>query len=157
EALNALKHAQEFIATLKREKEELSGKVKTQEELMEMLNSGKTKGDENVAVPAGKGLTPEEVIALINNQGKEKQATQNLNVVKGKLHDKFGSEYEEVLKAKIGELGRTPELVDNMAKTSPASVFKLLGVDGGDFARPKVSNAIRTPGIPDKAPEKPRF
>lgn len=59
----------------------------------------------------------------------ERKQTDNFNQVKKKLTERFGRNYQEVLKEQQETLGLSDEYVNSIAKSSPRAFFKLMGLD----------------------------
>lgn len=158
EALKGAAHAQEFINKLKAEQEELRKQLKSQEELVRMLKPEQ----EQEQAPAAQqeipqGLTPEQVLELVEQREQQKVADSNMAKVKAAMHSQFGAQYGETLKAKTSELGLTPELVDNMAKTSPEALLKLFEVKGETQAKPSLKPSASSESFNSKPQEPKKF
>ena len=71
-----------------------------------------------------------KVLEQINTQRMRETAEANLNLVKTKLQEAFGPSYQNKLMELVTDLDLPQETVDNLAKTRPQSLLKLLRVDG---------------------------
>ncbi len=71
----------------------------------------------------------ELVSTRINAWDTEKRQTANVAEVRGKLKERFGNSFAEVLKAKADELGVSPTFLNNLAKDHPSVLYKTLGLD----------------------------
>lgn len=72
----------------------------------------------------------DELIAKrLSNHESVKTQQQNLNAVKEKLTEHFGSDYKSKVKDSIESLGLTDEEATSLAKRSPKAFFNLLGLD----------------------------
>lgn len=154
EAIKALQHSQDFIATLKREKQELEEKFRMEQEKASLFAKPADKTTEAAPVAAPAGLTPEQVLELVEQREKQKVASANRDSVAESLKASFGESYEATLVAKISELGLSTELVDSMAQTSPKALLKLLGVEQKGV-KPSVSSSVTSSALKGK-PEEPR-
>jgi len=159
EALRGASHAQEFIATLKREKEELAAMVKAQEQLEALLAKppvAKESTPTQEAAPVKAGVSPEDVVAILKQQKEAEAAESNMDRVETSLKAAFGATYQETLNAKTRELGLTPALVDSMAKSSPDALLKLLDVKG-KTAKPGFGSGQNTEQFNQQKPAPKRF
>jgi len=136
-----------FIEQLKSETEGLRNDLRTRmtlEELLTTMNSEKTTppvgteatpllGDEGHGFKDTASLKSEDIEALINRRLQEVERTRiestNLETVKKQLQVAFGSEYSLKLKQVADDMGLTPEYLTQMAKTTPAVLLKLVGVE----------------------------
>lgn len=59
----------------------------------------------------------------------EKKATENANLVRARLKERFGDNYSPLVKQQIDELGWTADDFDQMARKSPTAVLRALGAD----------------------------
>jgi hypothetical protein len=53
----------------------------------------------------------------------------NFNLVRSKLEERFGPNYQGTLTKQIQDLGLTKEFVDDLARNHPTVLFKTLGMD----------------------------
>lgn len=158
EALKGLSNAQEFISTLKREKAEVSEQLKSQSQLEEMLSKVNQQQDPDPQEPqVTQGLSAEDVLKVVDQREKDRIAEANLSTCLSTIKEKLGAEYKEILKAKTSELGLTTELVDTMAKSSPDSVYKLLGIDVKKAAKAEMAPSTNTQTFSQEAPPAKRF
>lgn len=160
EALKGLAHSQDFINTLKAENAEMSGKLKSQEELAAMLqpqNPGKQDEGRQEPQQVAPSLTPEQVLDIVNQRDKKNAADANVNKVKAQMQAKFGAEYNEVLAAKTQELGLTPGLVDTMAGESPEALLKLFGVEETKPQKSNFNNAVNPEKLNGEKPAPKKF
>src|SRR5882672_6735727 len=65
----------------------------------------------------------------INQWDHEKRQVANVSEVRGKLKERFGSNFQDALKAKADELGVSPTFLNNLAKDHPQVLYKTLGLD----------------------------
>lgn len=131
-----------FIDTLKAEKDaEAAEKAKLASELesrksLEDLLATRPNTDPvtEQPAPAQPSMTPEDVLAIV--QQKELQEAQNTNVnsVKEAFDKKFGAEAQDKLKELTAANGLTQEMAQQMAQQTPDALLKLLGVEKGEVA-----------------------
>lgn len=154
EALNGLKHAQEFIPQLKtqlseseREKEALRKEVErlsTIEETVRRL----TEHQETAPQPNGNGLDEQKIADLINRTISQKeiasQQKQNLASVVTSLQQSFGADAEKVFYSKATELGMDVQGINALAAKSPQAVLALFGVKG---TTPPQEKHVPTSGV----------
>lgn len=132
-ALDGLKHSQDFIQTLKREKQELEDqfnrmkveleKRSSVEDIVQRLASQNSDaGKTNTS-----GLSEQQIAEMVNNQLSKHQRvsveTQNLEAVNRTLIERFGERAGETLKAKADELGLTIQELGDLAKKTPKAVL----------------------------------
>ena len=145
DALNALKHSQEYIPTLKQTKDELEQKLN---DLMPQVNKvaelervvqelTQRKPAESVT-PTQAGLNEEQVAELVSRTltRQQQQAVQQTNVqsVANTVKARFGDQSEAVFYGKAKELGMSNDEFNALAARTPKAVLKLLGID--DTAAP---------------------
>jgi hypothetical protein len=158
EALKALQHSQEFIATLKQEKESLSSQVKSQEQLQELLNA---RPEVEAPAPVQEqptpaqvvpGLTSEDVIAILKQQESVSVANANAKKVTDALESAYGAEAQTTLVAKVEAVGLSREMADKLAQESPDAFLKMIGVEANKSV-PKAGSAFGTESF--NQPKKP--
>lgn len=154
DALEALQHSQQFIETLKSEKQDLESKyTETQAELEKRESveeavarlTGKSQAEpKKEDQPESKtGVDEETISSLIEqhlNGARQKETEEkNFRQVQSALVDKFGDKTREVINTRAKELNTTPAELEKMARTNPNMALSLLG--GGSV----VSDAPSTP------------
>ncbi len=139
-ALEALRHSQEYIPTLKQEKEATDAKLAALAAEVERLKnieqsiSQLTQPQQAAQQPPAAGVTEEAVANLVNQtltqreQAAKKAA--NVNSVVTALTQKLGGEADKEFYKKAEELGMTAEQMNNLAAQSPTAVLKLFGLEG---------------------------
>jgi hypothetical protein len=154
DALNALRHSQDYIPQLsdklRQQEQELAAarasasKIEELERTLAALTQNNKPADP--PLPGPSGLSKEEIAELVSstlsNQQKEAIAKQNLSQVVSTLTQSFGDKAEEVFYGKAKEVGMSVQEINELAAKSPAAAYRLLGI--GD-AKPNASPA--TPGI----------
>lgn len=151
DALNALKHSQEFIPQLKQENASLRSeieqlraqveKLKGVEEVVERLTSQQN----NTATP-GKVLDENAIADLVQRtlSKREVEAIQKANVtsVVQTLQSQFGQEAEKAFYGKAQELGMSVQQMNSLAATSPQAVLQLFGVQKRDAGKVNTPSAV---------------
>lgn len=147
-ALNALKASQEFIPSLKQEKETLEQEVNLLreeltkrsaiEDVVEKLKQQPPAQEEkpNVETPTQSNLSPEQIRQLleefvpqiIDQRQEQSVAQKNIYSVDQKLKEFYGEKVEESVKAKAESLGLSIQDLEALSAKSPASALELLGV-----------------------------
>ena len=117
--VNGYTASQEFIGTLKGEKstiesrlQELTGKVKSQEELQELLKQAPAEEVPEVVpteIPAG--ISAEDVVKILAQEEQKKVANSNVTSVKEAVKAVNGD-----LKELTEKVGLTPDLAQKMAE-----------------------------------------
>lgn len=69
------------------------------------------------------------VSSTIAKDKQSEREAQNYNLVKNKLIEKHGSNYQSFLTEQMDELGLTPEKLNERARTEPRLLIKALGLD----------------------------
>lgn len=143
-ALEALKHSQEYIPSLKTElekkEEELSelrankARYENLEAVVQRLTASNTNGEGEP--PAAKGLDEQAVSELVKRTLAEtemtRKASDNLDKVQKALIDKFKDKASEMVKAKAAELGVSTKELEELAKKSPALTLQLFNTKAGE-------------------------
>lgn len=138
DALNALKHSQEYIPTLKQTKDELEARLQevsakaAKVEALELIVQELTQKVGQPQQTTQAGITPEQVAELVTQtltktqlQAKEQE---NVTTVVTTLKNAYGDKAEEVFGKKAEELGLTIAEFNAMAKRTPQAVLQLVGV-----------------------------
>ena len=87
--------------------------------------------------PDEKNIQPQwdskQIESLVSSKIQEHELTrkqeQNFNQVRSKLQERFGNNYQSVLKTQIDSLGLTEDFVNDLARKHPTVLFKTLGLD----------------------------
>lgn len=139
DALNALKHSQEYIPELsqkltQQEQElkaarEAAAKVAELERVVQALTQEKPQPD----TPSQQGLTEDQVAELVtrtlSKRQQEELAKKNISSVAETVKQVFGEKAEEVFYSKAQEMGMSKEQFNMLAATTPKAVLKLLGIE----------------------------
>lgn len=154
-ALEALRHSQEFIPSLKSEKERLEKQLQDQAaEIARLKGIAETieKLQPNTVAPADTpaqvGVKAEDVASLVSQalSREKEEATKaaNLKTTVEAMQSHFGDKAAEVFYGKAAELGMTKEFINGLAMTAPAAVLKMFGVEAGKSAAPNAFNPAAT-------------
>ncbi len=136
-----------YIRDLERQKDELRAdyerlhdEYKTGPKLQEILDqlteqrlASSESPQANEVIENQPAYDPKQIESLVSSKISEYEMTkkqqENFNVVKGKLQERYGDSYHNVLKEQINRLGLTDEDVNTLAKKSPDAFFRLVGLD----------------------------
>lgn len=169
-ALEALKHSQEYIPSLKTEldkkEEELAelrankDRYENLEAIVQRLTATKEPGEGQP--PATKGLDEQAVSNLVKKTLAEtemtRKATDNFNKVQNVLIGKFKDKAADVVKQKAAELGVSTKELEELAKKSPALTLQLFNTKMGETPPVTSTDFSSTlqPTVPEgiKPPEK---
>lgn len=137
DALNGLKHAQEYIPQVKQQASEAELKMHKLEAEVQRLSAleetvlklterqeqsntnGVTLGEEDIAKLVERTLTKKQV--------QDTHASNTATVVNA-ITQKFGADAEKVFYTQAQEMGMTMEEMNLMAARTPKAVLKLLGI-----------------------------
>lgn len=163
-ALEALKHSQEFIPTLKNElsqKEQELAELRANKERYENLEAivqrltAKEPAGEGEP-PAAKGLDEQAVSELVKKTLAEtemtRKANENLNKVQQALIGKFKDKAADAVKQRASELGVTTKDLEELAKKSPALALQLFNTKVGDSPSATSSSLSSTLNVPEHPP-----
>lgn len=148
-ALNALQHSQNYIKELQQKLAEAEAKAKeavTMEQVMEMLNKPPETPPVNPD-PGEPGLTPDDVLRILQEQETAKTKKANAKAVAQKFRELHGDKAEEVFYGKAKEMGLTKESINQLASSSPQAVFSMFGIQESHKPAPAPSG-VNTFGIP---------
>ena len=135
-------HKDDFIETLKREKEELESRMTTLQ--VEIEKQKKTTGsvtpNTTQSGTSKEVVTEESIQALIEKVVSERETTatrtRNLQSAKKHLMDNFGERAEEHLQTQASSMGITKEKLLEIASDTPSIFMRLFPVD-----KPKTQNS----------------
>ncbi len=140
EALKGLAHAQQYISTLKAEKQALETqfseartKLKSQEELERIVNDA-TSRQKTVDTPAptfDESKLAEIVDKQIGSRKNQELIQSNQKSVSDALLAQFGEKATEVLQGKATELGISIDDIAVLAGRSPKAVLTMFGAVSG--------------------------
>jgi len=156
DALNALKHSQDYIPQLsdKLKQQELelaeakaaAAKISQLEDTLKTLTQN--TNNQQSSPPAPAGLSSEDVAALVTQtltrQQQAEVAKTNVSTVVNAVTKAFGEKSEEVFYNKAKELGMSMEDINALAARTPTAALKLLGLDGAKPTAPSQSPSLNT-------------
>jgi len=149
------KRLDDFREMILKQKEESQAQEQLKVLIDRLESKQKLSSDETNDANDKPAIKPEEIESIFDKRFEDqirryevsKRQLDNLNNVKAKLTEKFGTNYQTVIRDQIKELGITAEDLDGMAKRSPALVFRTLGLDQQrdivDIAPPRSSNTFK--------------
>lgn len=166
-ALEALKHSQEYIPSLKQENEtlkEMNERLQKElqerqalEETIERLTAQQQQPQE-APTTEHQGLTEEQITGLLEQRltqrEQQQRETENLKQVDSALRNKFGEKAQEVVKQKCEEYGMTPQEMESWARKNPKAVSALFEVKPNPqgTTRPSTSSVNIPPVRPNEEP-----
>lgn len=121
--------SQDFISTLKAEKQTAESELAVAKKLEELLQPQAAPEVPAPQAEQAAGLSPEDVVSILKQEQARETMRGNLAKVKGALSEAFGNDFEAELGKKIGELGITPQIADQMAMETPDALLKILSLD----------------------------
>jgi myosin heavy subunit len=153
DALNALKHSQEYIPQVKSQLSEKDAELAqlraqlAQSAQLEEVVSRLTKPTQSNTMddhPSGSGLDESAVMKLVqqqlaNNQAQQ-NAYQNQQQVETALKAKYGDKTVDVIKQRAAELGLTPQALGELSSKSPQAVLALFNTQGPSGPKPTTSS-----------------
>jgi len=126
------KRQDELRADYLKMRDEAMAKAKL-EELISKLDNKQSHVDEPKNEERVKPLDLNEIDTLFSNKLREHEVArkqqENLKLVKDKLIERFGNNYQSTVKQQIESLGITEEVFTQMAQNYPQMVFKTLDID----------------------------
>lgn len=161
-ALEGLTHAQQFISTLKSEKEQLEARLKeleqqasttaSVEEVVKRLTAKDQPKDDDKGTPpaeAPKGLDEAAVAKLVQDVLAKQNAASvqenNLKQVTSKLAAKYGDKAKDEVAKKASEMGITVERLKQLASESPQLVESAFGLQATQSGPKPTSGSFQTP------------
>lgn len=136
DALNALDHSQKYIAQLQAQIKELEVKAAqnvTMEQVLERINQPKEQNQ-----PQQAGLTPDDVMAILQQQEAKKKVEDNAATFVSKFKEIYGDKAQEVFYGKAAEMGLNSQQIESLVASSPQAVFTMFGI----------TNTAPTPSAP---------
>lgn len=166
-ALAALKASQEYIPTIKQEKEELEKTVEqlrvelskrtALQEVVDKLKQEKEPQETMQEQPTNtnQALTPEQiqemleqyVPQILEKRQEQTVAQQNILAVDKKLKEFYGENVETAVKTKAESLGLSIQDLEALSAKSPASVLELLGVKETKPAGRSLQSSVVIPPV----------
>ncbi len=153
--------SQDFISTLKTEKtsietqaQELAGKLKTQEELQELLKPTTPPQPEVSPVVADVPSTEDiaaKVMETLSQQETMKVQATNVATVKEAMKNAFGADANAKLEELTAAKGLDKATATTLAQSSPTAFLELLGVEG-KAPQTQVTSSVLPGGFQEQAP-----
>lgn len=157
DALNALKHSQDYIPQLKDKEQELQrkldealqkvSKLDTLEQTVLELTQKVSTSPQNPTA----GLTEEQVAELVTRTLTRTQLASlqqtNLETVANTVKAKFGDKAEQVFYDKAKELGMSVAEFNALAAKTPKAVLKLVGIDDSQQRQSTIPVNFNTDGF----------
>ena len=147
-------HSQEFIETLKTEKQEVQDRFEKSSRSEEVFNKLlETKENATVATPTP-SMSPEEIQKLvadsITNTKTQEIAVANIKESNDTLVSQFGdvTKAQVFLRGKADELGLSVEFLMSTAAKSPTAFLNVIGVDA---AKPAATPSLMTGSVNTEA------
>ena len=119
-----------------KEREENTAKAKLQEMIDKLQSQQQSTSSYEPPVKEDKMPTPFDpgqleslVSTKIHEHEISRKQSENFNIVKNKLKERFGNNYQANLKEQIESLGLTEEDVNALARKSPTAFMRSLGLD----------------------------
>lgn len=156
EALNGLKHAQEFIPQLKSQLSDKEIEINRLREEVTRLKEVEssvaqlTQQQQQNLPTAASGITEEQIADLVartmTKKDNETLQKQNLSTVVSTLQTVLGADAEKTFYAKAAEFGMSQEEINTLAATKPKAVLNMFGITGVPAA-PKAANTPTGSGM----------
>lgn len=138
EADRFIEHKNREFDQLREDYLKLRSDYNTSQKLGELLDKLSTQQSDTMNSPPVVDtqkpiMDPEQFNSLVSKQIQEyeaqKRETENMNLVRSKLQERFGADYAQQLKSQATNLGLTDTQVDDLARKAPRAFFKTLGLD----------------------------
>lgn len=155
DAIKALSHSQEYIPTLKKEKEELEKQLeefKQKQADEEALQKAKEllQGEEEEQAAQPQADIESQLNALLEKREQQSTLETNKELVNKTLFEGLGEKAPEIVAQKLKELGMAKETFESLAGQSPQAALQLFGnqpkqtsvTSGGQFFQPKDDNKL---------------
>lgn len=148
EIAKKFEHADNHIETILKEKAEMESQLQSAAKLEDALAALKSK-DESGTEPTSH-VDPDQlksqVLEALKQEEQLKAAEANLNKSKEIVKSFFGEDYATKVAQVAEENGLTPSNLEDLMKTSPKAVEKLIGVTSGTGAAPS-AGSVNSAGV----------
>lgn len=159
DALKALPHAQQHIATLEKELSELKEKGNASdklEELIDAVKQSKGSGDGEDSPT----MKPEDVLGIVKEYLSDTKAAEtrqnNIKTVASAFKDRFGKEASDKLYGTAADLGFNRKEINRLIANNPTAALNVLGIKPVDKKKDVVSTpGVNTAAFQDKSLDKP--
>lgn len=95
------------------------------------------------------------VDSRMNERELSRKQSDNFKVVQDRLKERFGSNYQTVLKQQIDDLQLTSDYVNDLARRSPEAFFRTMGLNNeqprNDSFQPPARSSLRVDSLTQKA------
>lgn len=150
DAIKSIPHAQNHIATLEKELQELREKLatsKTAEEILENFKS--SEKNEKPSTPTVDLSQIESLLEQkLNQKEKQRIVQENISSVMDTITKVYGDKANEVFKKAAQDAGLPISEMNRLAASSPNAVFKLIGLDQKPTMVPaRSSSSINTESL----------
>lgn len=167
EALNALKHSQEFIPQLKTELDTTKAELLQAKEALNRMKEleatlaklTQQKPTDDPAPTQSQSLSEDDVASLVDRvlskKSAEQTAIENTNLVRDSVVNAFGEKAQEVFYKKAAELGLSNAEMNALAAKSPKVVLTALGIQDKaptEKTPNPTSSTVNTSGFPNNPP-----
>lgn len=147
EAINGLKHAQEFIPQLKSQLTDKDSEISLLRDEINRLKEVESSVQaltQPASAPQNTSqgtITEEQIAALVSRTMSQKEQEsiqkQNLQTVVSTLQSVLGTDAEKTFYAKAEEFGLSKDEINVLAATKPKAVLTMFGVNGNNVAPQK--------------------
>lgn len=158
-ALKSIPHAQEHIKQLQAElselREQVSKQMSAEEVLAKIEATSKATG-----TPSNVELDVDKIVEIVNSQLSAREIAErsksNTQAVISKMRDVYGEKAEEIYVKAAKDSNISIEEMNKLSKTSPAAVFKLVGIKDSASSNipPKTSSSVNTETLTPQEPVK---
>lgn len=170
DAINALKHSQEYIPQLKSKTEQyeaelaqLKAELAKRDSVEDVIARLSTQRQPEVATPtseAPKALDEAAVEQMLQRvltqREKQELSTKNISAVRQALVAKFGDKAADEVKAKAEAFGMSMEQITNMSATSPSAVLAWFNATSPASSTAPVRSTVQLPESQPKGFEQPK-
>jgi hypothetical protein len=146
EALNGLKHAQDFIPSLRQATAEKDAEIERLrvaaeraaelERTLEALTSQRQQAPATPAAAVDENALADLVNRTLTQRERQAVAQANIATVASTLQSVFGTDAETKMYGTAAELGMSREEINALAAKSPKAVFTMLGVNQQSANKP---------------------
>jgi hypothetical protein len=148
DAIEGLKHSQDFIAKLKEENQQFRSEIDKRLSAEAVLKE--LKAENKPAEPPSSEFSEEALQELVDKRLEaktvEQRAKANEDLVQQKLKQELGEEAMKIVKAKADEMGLSLDNLKKLSQESPQAVFNMFGMASTkqDSVAPKLHSSVNT-------------
>lgn len=114
-------------------REDYNSRAKLEELIDQLKQPQQQSHDETLNVNNQPQYGPKEIEGLVSSKLQEfevnRKQEENFNLVRGKLQQRYGSNYKDAVKQQIEDLGITEAELSEMARRQPKVLIRTLGLD----------------------------